>query len=162
MLILLIYLILISPVRLTVLLDGPLTLDIRIWGLGGSWRPTFPSATTTEAHQPFIRILGTVLRTDKARRIFRQHVQLQALQAMIHLGFADAARTALVTGLLRQLCIILPPIADIRIQPDFLHTTRVQLRCILFFRLGTILIIAVMVLLAWLGERREHPAPKEA
>lgn len=159
MLLLLLLLTFIAPVRLTLLWDGGLTVIPSIWGI--TFRPRITPAAEA-AHPPaqVLRIIGTALRTDRARRLLRKHVRLVTLQAMVHLSLTDAARTAVLTGLARQLAGLLPPQADVRILPDFTGGTRVQARCIVFFHLGTILIIGVMVLWAYLLEAREHPQPQ--
>ena len=161
--VLLVFLVLITPVQLTLLRDGQSRITLRLWGLGGSFVPTLPAGSARQSRQ-FLRLMGTVLRTEKARRLFRRHVHVTAFQVLFRLHMEDAAATCLLTGLLQQLAPLLPEGADVRIQPEFIFPTRLQLRCILFFRLGTILIIAAMVLLAYLREGREHPLPhpKEA
>lgn len=164
MLVLLFYLLFIAPVRLTLTLDGGFSIGLTIWGLGRTWQPDMKPGPENRSPQQFMRMLGTVLRTDKARKFLLRSVRLVSLHALIRLGLSDAARTAAVTGALRQLTRLLPQQADVRIQPDFIHPTRIQARCILFFHLGTIIITAAMVLTAYLLEAREHPAsqPKEA
>jgi len=160
MLILLPILLLISPVNLTLTWDQGLTIVFRIWGIGRS----FPVAVTPSGqslpHRQFMRLVGTLLRTDKARRFLFRPIHLVRLQALLRIGLHDAAHTALLSGLLQQFARMLPAHTDIRIQPDFLTPTHLQARCILFFHLGTLLIIAAMVLAAYLLESREHPAPQ--
>lgn len=158
MLILLPILLLISPVNLFLTWDHGLTIGLRLWGIGRSFTVDVTPSGHSMPHQQFMRILGTLLRTDKARRFLFRHTHLLCLQALLRIGLHDAARTALLSGLLQQFTRILPAHADVRIQPDFLTPTRLQARCILFFHLGTILIIAAMVLTAYLLESREHPA----
>lgn len=160
MLILLPVLLLISPVNLILTWDQGLTVGLRIWGIGRSFPVNVSPSGQSMPHQQFMRLTGTLLRTDKARRFLLGHIHLVRLQALLRIGLSDAARTALLSGLLQQLTHLLPAYADIRIQPDFLAPTRLQVRCILFFHLGTILIIAAMVLMAYLLESREHPAPQ--
>ena len=157
MLALILFLLLISPIRLTLTLDNGFTVDLRLWGFGRGWQPVLSSGQGNTSRQQLLRMVGTVLRTNHARRFLCKHITLVKLQAMLHLSLADAANTALATGMLRQIASLLPANADVRIHPDFLHaSSRLQARCILFFHLGTIVIAAGMVLLAWLLERREH------
>lgn len=156
---LLVSLIFVTPVRLTLLYDGKLTIDLRLWGLGGSFAPALTTDNPAKT-RPLLRILGTWLRTDKARRGFHRHVHIISLHVLLRLHLEDAGQTCLLTGLLRQLCPLLPPKACVRIQPEFLSPTRLQFRCILFFHLGTILITAVMLFLAYHLEGREHPKPR--
>ena len=160
---LLLLLIFIAPVRLTLLYDRQLTIHLRLWGVPFTLSPDF-AHTAPGRPQQLLRALGTALRTEKTRCFLRRHVQFIRLQALLRLHLPDAAHVCLLTGALRQLCILLPQSADIRIQPEFLSPTRLQARCILFFRLGTLIITAAMVLLAWQREGREHPptTPKEA
>lgn len=164
MLSLLLLVVFITPVQLTLHWQQGLELRLRLWGVCLSRRVPPPSTGQGVPHQQFMRLLGTVLRTNKARRFLLRHTQFIRLQALISLGLQDAASTAILTGLLRQLAPLLPPKADVRVQPNFIGPTRVQARCILFFHLGTILITAAMGLAAYLLESREHPTPhpKEA
>lgn len=165
MLLLLLFLLLITPVELCALWDHGLTLTLRFWGIGRSFPVDLsPSAGQSPSRQQLMRLIGTALRTDKARLFLLRHVTLVCIQALLRLGLRDAARTAVCAGLLQQLAQLLPERADIRIQPDFLSPTRLQLRCILFFHLGTLIITAGMALVAYLLEAREHPKPhpKEA
>ncbi|MBQ8312639.1 MAG: DUF2953 domain-containing protein [Clostridia bacterium] len=156
--VLLLLLLFTAPVKFTLLYDQALTLDVRIWGLGRSWQPHFTAGMPAQP-KSLLRSLGTLLRSNHARRLFRMDSQLR-LQALLRLGLDDAARTALLTGLLQQAARFLPHQADIRIQPDFLGRTRLQARCILFTHLGTLLITAAMLLTAYLLEGREHPQPQ--
>lgn len=160
MLILLLTLLLIAPVNLTLTWDQGLTINLRIWGIGRSFPVDVTPSGQSMPHRQFIRLIGTFLRTDKARRFLLHHIHLVRLQALLRIGLSDAARTALLSGFLQQIARMLPARADIRIQPDFLTPSRLQVRCILFFHLGTILIAAAMVLMAYLLESREHPAPQ--
>lgn len=164
MLILLLLVLFITPVQLTLHWQQGLELRLSLWGIRLTRRVPPPSRGQGVPHQQFMRLLGAVLRTDRARRFLLRHTQFIRLQALISLGLQDAAATALVTGLLRQLAPLLPRKADVRVQPNFIGPTHVQARCILFFHLGTILITAGMGLAAYLLESREHPAPhpKEA
>lgn len=164
MLVLLLFVLFITPVQLTLHWQQGLELRLRVWGISRSRRVPPPSKGQGTPHQQLMRLLGTVLRTDKARRFLFRHTQVVCLQALVCLGLRDAAATAIWTGLLRQLAPLLPRKADVRVQPNFLGSTQVQARCILFFHLGTILITAVMGLAAYLMECREHPNPhpKEA
>lgn len=164
MLILLLFIVFITPVQLALHWQQGLELRLRLWGIGFHHQVPPPSKGRGVPHQQFMRLLGTVLRTDKARRFLLHHTRFISLQALISLGLQDAASTALVTGLLRLLAPFLPRRADVRVQPNFIGPTRIQARCILFFHLGTILITAAMGLAAYLMESREHPTtrPKEA
>lgn len=109
--------------------------------------------------------LKTFLRSDKARRFLLRHVDVQALHAWLRLSLSNAARTAMLTGALQVLQGMLPPAVRkrvrIRIQPDFMqHETLLQARCIVFFRLGTLLMTVAMVLAAYWMERRASAPQK--
>lgn len=164
MLALLLFVLCITPVQLTLHWQQGLEVRLRVWGISHNRKVPPPATGQGTPHQQFMRLLGTVLRTDKARCFLLRHTHLIRLQALVCLGLRDAAATAVLTGFLRQLAPLLPRKADIRVQPNFIGPTRIQARCILFFHLGTILITAVMGLTAYLLEWREHPSPhpKEA
>ncbi len=164
MLVLFLFLLFAAPVKLTLLWQHGLEVRLQVWGVKVFRRAQKAAPGQGEARLRGMRLPGTVLRADKARRFLFRHVRFLRLQALISPGLQDAAKTALVTGFLRQLAACLPPSADVRVQPNFIGPTRVQARCILFFHLGTIIIAAGMVLAAYLLECREHPAhkPKEA
>lgn len=156
--VLLLLLILTAPVKFTLLYDQALTLDLRIWGLGRSWQPRITPGMPAQP-KPLLRSLGSFLRSDRIRRLLRLDGQFR-LQALLRLGLDDAARTAILTGLLQQAARFLPRQADIRIQPEFIGRTRLQARCIVFLHLGTLLITAAMLLTAYVLEGREHPQPQ--
>lgn len=156
--VLLLLLLFTAPVKFTILYDHVLTLDLRIWGLGRRWQPRIAPGMPAQP-KPLLRSLGSLWRSDRARRLLRLDGQFR-LQAMLHLGLDDAAYTALLTGLLQQLARFLPQQADIRIQPEFIGRTRLQVRCIVFLHLGTLLITAAMLLTAYVLEGREHPQPQ--
>lgn len=164
MLVLLLFVVLITPVQLTLHWQQGLDVCLRVWGIRLHRQVPPPAKGQGIPHQQFMRLLGTVLRTNKARRFLLKHTQLICLQALVCLGLQDAAATAVLTGLFRQLTPLLPKRADVRVQPNFLGPTQVQARCILFSHLGTILITAAMGLAAYFMESREHPTPhpKEA
>lgn len=160
----LLFLILLTPVRLTVTWDAGLVLDLRMWGIGRSFSAESSGDGVGMPRKQWLRLIGTALRTDTARRFLVRHTRLISLQALLRLGLNSAAQTAVLTGLLQQIALLLPAKADIRIQPDFLSDTKLQARCILFWHLGTLLITAAMALTAYFLEAREHPRshPKEA
>lgn len=161
------------------------TLTLRVWGV--SRRVRFHLIHTPQGRQLILagkRVhpvqaqpdqfrsamvsLGTFLRSDRARKFFFRHVQLQELSISTQLCLDNAARTAMITGAFRTLYSLLPPAWRRRVRlyaaPDFLHTpSSAYLRCILFTHLGTLVITAAMLLIAWMLERREHRSdrPKE-
>ena len=159
MAILLLLLLLFTPVHLTLTWDQGFSAGVHLWGIGRKV-PLPQSSRNAQTRGSHMRIIGTLLRTDKARRFLMRHAQVTTLQALLHLGLPSAASTAVYTGLLQLIAQLLPSKADIRIQPDFCRPTRVQVRCIVFFHLGTLLITAGMLLWAYLLEAREHPIPR--
>lgn len=159
MAILLLLLLLVTPVHLTLTWDQGFSAGVHLWGIGRKATPYRPSRNT-QTRGSHMRIIGTLLRTDKARRFLMRHTQITTFQMLLHLGLPSAASTAVCTGLLQLVAQLLPPKADIRIQPDFCRPTRAQVRCIVFFHLGTLLITAGMLLWAYLLEAREHPIPR--
>jgi len=160
-------------------------LMLRIWGIPLQRR--FHVQRTSSGHQLIldgrhpqsfeprgdqlrsaVTLLGAFLRSDHARRFFFRQVQLRRLRLSLHLCLDNAARTAMLTGFVRTVYAVLPPIwrEKIRIQaaPDFLRAhSALRGQCILFTRLGTLVITAAMLLIAWMLERREHRShrPKE-
>ena len=156
---LILFLLLITPVRLTILHQGQTTLRLQLWGIGGSFQPDLTPDTPAQSWR-VLRMIGTFLRAGRARRFLLQHVRLICLRAMVRIRLNDASRTCLLAGFLRQLLPLLPAGSDVRIYPEFLLPSRVHVRCIVFFHLGTIIITAAMVLLAYYRESREHPKPQ--
>lgn len=175
----LLILILATPVRLRADVIRAEALDIvlhiRVWGLPLRRRMRLsPTAhghrliTQTEDDPPqeppaeqvrrSMVLLGTVLRTDKARRSLLRALRLERLDALISPSTADAARTAMFSGLLAGAAQLLHrKNVRIRIQPDFLHDrTTLQARCIIFFHLGSLLPAAAMAMTAAILEAREH------
>ena len=183
---LLLYLVLITPLRLTVCLShaGETRLLVRLqaWGIPLTWRirsQRLRSGRVTtlfrKNHPPMeappdtgrrVRVVaGAYLRSNRARAYFRGHVRLLSLEALVHIALSDAAQTALTAGLLGALGSLISlrtqGRARVKVLPAFFHQqTTVQARCILFFRLGTILITAALAGAAYLLEKREHPSPR--
>lgn len=158
MLILLLLLLLTAPVTCTILRDGSATLRVTVWGIGRTVPLTMPKGHGAPSPAQILRLAGTVLRTDHCRRFLFRHIHLLRLDVLFTLGLDDPARTALLSGALQQAARWLPHPADVRIQPDFFHQTRLQARCIVFFHLGTLLPLSAMVLWAYFLESKEHPA----
>ena len=187
---LLLYLVLITPLRLTVCLshagETRLLARLQAWGIPLTWRirsQRLRSGRVTtlfrKNHPPMeappdtgrrVRVVaGAYLRSNRARAYLRGHVRLLSLEALVHIALSDAAQTALAAGLLGALGLMISlrmqGRARVQVIPAFFHQqTTAQARCILFFRLGTILITAALAGTAYLLERREHPpsAAKEA
>lgn len=127
-----------------------------------------PRPASPAGMQRGMAMLGTFLRADKARRFLLRHTRLMDLTLRLHLSLADAASTAVITGLLRAMTAFLPPAmrrrTHLSLQPDFLALrSGGRLRCMVSLRVGILLITGGMALTAWLLEKREHaPSGKEA
>ena len=127
-----------------------------------------PHPAAASHMQRGMTILGTCLRTDKARHLLLQHIRLLSLKVFFRPALADAAHCALLSGLLQSLTAFIPPDARQRvrivIQPDFFtgHTVW-HGRCMVSVPLGILLITGVLVLTAYIQERKKHqPRMKEA
>ena len=106
--------------------------------------------------------LGTLLRTDKARKWLFNGIHLIHCEAKIRLALSDAAQTALLSGALTTLGGWLPGKVQLHVIPDFWSGhSAFALRAPVATRLGTLVITAALVLAAWIGERAEHPKHKE-
>lgn len=106
--------------------------------------------------------LGTLLRTDKARKCFFNGVHLTEGDVKLRLALSDAAKTAVLSGALTTLGGWLPDTLHLRVIPDFWSEhSAFSMRLALATRLGTLVLTAVLMLVAWLGERAEHPQHKE-
>lgn len=127
-----------------------------------------PRPASADQMKKGMTALGTFLRADNTRKFLLKYTHLCDLTVYLHLSTSDAAKTAMLTGLIRSLRGVVPASARKRVhiaaQPDFLSgRTTGYLRCIVSLRLGILLITGGMVLAAWLMERREHPlSNKEA
>ena len=111
------------------------------------------------------RLFGELRSCRMARRYLMRHIRLDALDAALRIHSADAARTALLTGLVRGVALLLPPEmrqqVRLRVMPEFFRDrSNLQARCILRFRLGTIFITSGM-LLASIAAQRVHAARRQ-
>ena len=127
-----------------------------------------PRPASPAGMQRGMAMLGAFLRADRARRLLLRHTQLLDLTVQAHLSLADAASTAVITGLVRAMTAFLPPAmrrkAHLALQPDFLALRSSGcVRCMVSLRVGILLITGGMALTAWLREKREHAlSSKEA
>ena len=129
------YLIGITPLRLTALIrypgDRPARVFLRAWGFrlptGGGMRLSGGSAGLREA----LPVLRDLLR----------HSTLRRLEIRIRVG-GDAARAALITGYLRALDAAVPR-AQISCVPAFGEKGTLRAGCILDARLGILLAAAL-------------------
>lgn len=97
-------------------------------------------------------------RADKARRFLLSHIHLEALDALLFLRTEDAARSALICGAAQGMLACIPSRyrKNMRIQvlPEFFRShSSVRARCIIRFRLGTIILTAGMLLAAYIREQ---------
>ena len=132
-------------------------LTLRLAFLRKSWKITgFPAAKSALGDRRSQRFLSALRRSVMARRFLRNHTQLVRLDALLILSTCDAARTAVLTGFLRSAAGLLPlRQARICVQPDFFraHST-VDFRCIIRWKLGTLLLTAWLLLAETLHQQR--------
>lgn len=104
-------------------------------------------------------IVRALLSSDKARQFLLSHIRVDRLDSLILLRTEAASHTALLSGFIQGLLACIPVFrrrnVRIRVLPDFFrpHST-VKARCIIRFRLGTIILTAWMLLAAHLRQRR--------
>lgn len=161
------YLLLITPVTVRVdlrLLHGAeAVIAPRVWGLGPDLR--FKLERTEIGHR-VVRVDGRGrLRPMRALqpggpklplsalRLVTARITLLRLDVALGVSLGDAARTALTTGGLQSVWRALPARwrrrARLQVRPDFLGGQgALQARCMVFFRLGTLLLIAIMLLIS--------------
>ena len=157
-------------------------LAVRFWGLGPDLRYRLKAtdeghrvfrvdkkgverplrATNTSSATPTLTILRTVMRGEHARQRFFRGVTLLRLDVALNVSLGDAARTALTAGAIQSLWRVLPCSwrrrARLQVRPDFLNSRgSVQARCMVFFRLGTLIIAATLLLLSALAQRAARP-----
>ncbi len=105
-----------------------------------------------------LAVAGTLRRADKARGFLLKHLHLDRLDALVLLRTEDAARSALLSGTVQSILRCIPALhrhhVRLCVLPEFFraHST-VNVRCIIRFRLGTIILTAGMLLLAWFREQ---------
>lgn len=170
------YTVMIAPVkiRFSLLWYGKADIDLhtRIWGLPLKQQLSMtpdelihmlPDQKQAEdnAVRRELAALGTMLRTDFARHYLKRHMQIVQLDALIRLSMQDAARTAIVSGMLHWAAQAVYSLAKgrarIAVVPAFFaEHSSAEVRCILFFRLGHMIIVGMAALAAWMLERREH------
>ena len=130
-------------------------IQLRLAWLHKTWRITgLPGAAAQLQTNRSRRMLALFRRADKARRFLLAHTALERLDALILLRTADAARTALLTGIIRPFVQLSGKRRRICVQPDFFrpHST-LQLRCIIRWKLGTLLLTSMMLLAAYIRQR---------
>lgn len=183
LLLMILYVLLIAPVSATVEVSWQAGAELavwgRVWGLPVDRHVRLTRGATGLTMEPdedrsiaqrlrcSLADIGTVLRSNRARRYLLRHVQLLELDVLVRLSAGDAAHTAVLTGALQQLAGIvqrrLRSRARLVISPDFFtEQTRADMRCILFTRLGNLLIVAAAVYLARRLEQAEHNVDRAA
>lgn len=102
---------------------------------------------------PGERLGQLLLRSAGIRRFLLRHVHLDNLLLSLRMHADNAAHTALLTSLGQTAAALLPPRwhdrITVRVSPQFAGVrSRLQGRCILHLRLGTILMTSAMLLAA--------------
>ena len=146
-----------------------------IWGLriGGraEWRPDAagrgdPAAALTEwllrrqrkrgRRTPRMKRLRAVLLARPTRRLLQKSIRVRQLTVTLQIG-GDAARAALLTGVVRAAAPLLPR-ARIRCRPAFGGKSALHARCIVETRLGTLMAAGLLGWLSclWSGRKEEQ------
>ena len=138
-------------------------LTLRFLGLHKSWHfEGIAGVTAPMRRNPDSSLRRAWRNATTTRRYLRKHTKLTKLDALVLLRTGDAARTALLTGMLRSLTAIIPR-RHVRIclLPDFFRTnSTLQVRCIIRWKLGTLFLTAWMLLAETLFRR--HLTESEA
>lgn len=97
------------------------------------------------------RLMRAFMRGRAARHFLLRHVRLHALRSHLLLRTGDAARTAVITGMLRSGLQLLPKNRNgqvhLVITPDFFREhSHLAFRCILSIRAGHIILTLLMLL----------------
>lgn len=107
-------------------------------------------------------VLGTLLRTDHARKLLRQGIHLQRLHVQALLALQDAGKTAVLCGMLNLLNGLLPRRVVLNVQPDFWSShSAFTLNLALETRLAVLVEAAVLTAVAWLDETMEKHRKRE-
>ena len=107
-------------------------------------------------------LLGTLLRSDHARRMLLRGVHLRQGMLQARLSLRDAAKTALVCGAANLVQTFFPGKLQTEVLPDFWSGhSAFALRLNLEVRLGTLVGAALLTLAAAVLEALEHRAKKE-
>ena len=128
---------------------------LSISGLHKTWTTDGFSGAVAQIKSPRSRMMFTIFRSaDKVRHFLRTHTHLQKLDVLLLLHTNDAAHTALLTGIIRPLVQLPRRNTRICIQPDFFRPySTVQIRCIIRWKLGTLLLTSMMLLAAYIRQR---------
>lgn len=157
--------------ELTACGDVRLDLELSCIGVSKHWTiqtdkdgMTLDDGGATRILQPpvmrggFGNLLRVLKRINKARQLLLNHIALHRLTFAARVHGQDAARTALLTGVIRTLSSFLPP--QIRSSSRFLvipefhdAPSAVHVRCIISCRAGILLITAALLGIASLREK---------
>lgn len=103
-------------------------------------------------------LLSSWRHTSSVRRYLRSHIHLEALEGTLTLSLTDAAKTALLTGILSSLGqLVTKPREQVTIciLPDFTgSSTSGKAKGIISFRLGTLLVSSILLLMSRRRQRR--------
>ena len=171
---LLLFLILAAPLRLVIRLQLQQGLHINVraecWGIGGSKRlsilythegimlskrnGTQRTLTSVKSQNAPLQRIFTQLAQDRSvLKYLIRHVHLLRLSVRLSAG-GDAARACLATAAVRPLLQLLNrrhPAMHLQIEPAFTSPAQLQLQCILFLHLGTLLITALRLIASLLS-----------
>ncbi len=136
-----------------------LHIRVEITGMHKSWTRTGLPEPGTLRESRGSRVISLLRRSVIARRFLLRHIRLERLDTLILLRTEDAARSALLCGTLQGVLGCIPAIrrrnARIRVLPEFFRSkSTIDVRCIIRLRLGTIILTAGLLLLAYLREQR--------
>ncbi len=183
----LLYLLLIAPVRVGIVVSfaqgsAPSgMLGVLVWGVGtqvdfavarddqGVLNLKFQTANGNKSGESDLsktiasiaRVIKSLRIANISRSVFKASIHLKALQARAVVGLADAAQTALLTGLLQVLAAKwgTRPGVRLRVDANFRGGSALYTRCIVHMRLGNILLACLLGLSAYLkaGTKEEQP-----
>lgn len=135
-------------------------INARFVLLHKTWHFIGLSGAATQLRQNRTRLLLNLFRrTDKARAFLLQHLRLEKLDVLALLRTQDAARSAILAGTVQDTLTCLPRLRResirIHVLPEFFraHST-LAVRCIIRLRVGTIILTAIMLLIAYFREQR--------
>lgn len=118
-----------------------------------------PLEVSSSQQRRSLSLLSLFRRANRARHFLLTHIHLVQLDALALLRTQDAARSVLLSGTLQSMLACISPLrrspVRIRVLPEFFraHST-VNAQCIIRLRVGTIFLTAMMLLTAYLRQRR--------
>lgn len=144
---------------------GQLHLALRMKG-----SPKQHSGSVVDTWKRIVNIVRFIRETEWTQRFLSKTVTVLHVGLKARLGFSDAARTALLSGTVsifldiwRQKLKIRGIPCNLQAWPDFAgNPCAAQLSCILFMRLGNLLLgCALAGFAAWIARRREKKWNRE-